>query len=228
MARQTPRSGVAAAPPVDDATRTALREEILLHEEIRKELATHQASKPGLFATLNSPFVITLLGGFLIAFMGHYWQSQQTLHESRLDLIRRFPTQYNAEFAIELQGYTLHRWLANLNQGAGAAPTGLRAPAGVTREQVINWLNEDWKLSLSQPTDSSLLSEARALFAGDRRVEQAAEELVDEKERWMPVRGTWPLDSEEAIAGAKKEVGTRAGALMGAMIDAEVRRAGAP
>jgi hypothetical protein len=70
-------------PPAEE-DRTRIREETFLREEIRKEIAETTHEKKGLFAILNSPFIITVIAGLALSLLSQMFVRANAKKEEAL------------------------------------------------------------------------------------------------------------------------------------------------
>jgi hypothetical protein len=79
-----------------------------LQQELSELLAGLQRPPRHRFLSLDRPFVVTVVGGILLAFLTHYWQTNQQLNNLQLDLMRNFPS------AFESRGSLLNDWIVHV------------------------------------------------------------------------------------------------------------------
>lgn len=89
-----------------DKERELIRQAVLLHHEIRAQMDEKARQKSKSWAAMNSPFVVTLIGGALVTLITTGWtacsshqQQQRTLREHEYER----KVELYAKFAVEVQ-----------------------------------------------------------------------------------------------------------------------------
>jgi hypothetical protein len=142
-----------------------------------------EAPKTGLFAKLNSPFVITFIGGALITFSTQMFlrtsaaaererAREQAIFEKKVAVATSYAN--DIETASQLAGTVKKKrlWLA-----ANTAPEA-RDDLGRTRATIEAQFWEAWKLEVQARKFSSVITEVLTLFKS-QAVLKSARELVN-------------------------------------------------
>jgi hypothetical protein len=162
--------------------RERIRLETILRAEVHREVAAAFAKKTGLFDRLNSPFVITFLGGVCITLAGQTFvrmsaESQQArareeaLFEKKVSIASAYAN--DIETANSLAGTIKKKRLWLLANPSSDA----RDDLGRSRAEMEKEFWETWKLYIQARKFASVITDVRSAFTSPA-VEAAAQDLL--------------------------------------------------
>jgi hypothetical protein len=182
---------------MSESDRARVREEMLLREEIRRELAPPTASPSRKIgpAFIHTPFFITVICGFCISLMGNMFVRANAQNErflARENSLREKKTAIVSSFADDLSTLSSIRasWLVRkLWLDAHQKEPSETYKYGQTRDQVYGLYVDLWKMLMKTRKSDAILAEARSFFDS----EQVQLLLTEE------------MHAQEAIGKAKSE-----------------------
>lgn len=161
-----------------DDDRGRLREEMVLREEMRRELSRpSEGAKLGIRSFLNSPFFITVIAGFAISVVGHLFvrtNAEYARERAAEGAIRDKKMAVTSALANDLSTYIgmkgsfLKRkiWL-NSHRDESAMRDG------ATRADVQKEYFDIWKLMMQARKPDAVLAEVRSFFASPEVIDDA-------------------------------------------------------
>lgn len=202
---------------LNEAERERVREETLLRAEVRREVEAAFSKKLGWFGRLNSPFMITVMGGIFITIAGQLFvrvssvvERRQALDQATLEKKLAVLTSYatDVETAEAFEGAVLakRRWLREHPNADD------RDDFGLPRAKVEDQLVDIYKAYLPSKKMLAVLTEVRAFFV-TAPVQQAADTFdnawtaVEEAKTADEQKKKWPdaVKASQALAQAMSE-----------------------
>jgi hypothetical protein len=175
--------GDEASKVLSDAECERIRHETIVRAEVHREVETALAKKFGWFNKLNSPFVITFLGGVCITLAGQAFvrvgaaterdrARDEAIFEKKVSVASSYAN--DIETAVLLAGTVKKKrlWL-RANQGPDA-----RDDLGRSRTEMEKEFWEAWKLQVQARKFPSVITEVLTVFTS-LAVQRAAQELVN-------------------------------------------------
>jgi hypothetical protein len=153
---------------LEERDRERIREEMLLREDIRNELAKPIVGQRGILPILNSPFAITVIAGILLSLLSQTFicsnadkerlLTQEKANREKMTSIITLSANDISTF-LSLEGSWIFEkiWLRN-NKGAEDMRLGR------SREEVYKSYREHWNLMMQARKPDAVFSEIKSFF----------------------------------------------------------------
>lgn len=171
---------------LSDADRDQIREEMILREEIRRELGPKKDhARGGVHGFLNSPFFLTVICGLAASSISQFYvrssarnerivAQAKAMHEKKAVLVTAVANELPSFVSIYASMLKRHRWLRDAKDGVADA----RGEFNETREEVYKLYVDLFKMYLQARKPESILADVRSTFES-REVADAAKRQLD-------------------------------------------------